>query len=64
MAWPLMAISSWLQRQRLAGGDAQLPFHQVEAGDRLGDRMLDLQAGVHLHEPDAVGAQALARRRR
>src|SRR5690606_27313285 len=48
-----------LQRDRLAGGDAQLPFHQVDAGDRLGDRVLDLQPGVHLHEPDAVGLQPL-----
>ena len=41
---------SCAQRQRLAGGDAQLPFDQVEAGDHLGDRMLDLQPRVHLHE--------------
>jgi hypothetical protein len=39
-----------LLRQRLAGGHAQLPFHQVGAGDHLGHRMFDLQAGVHLHE--------------
>ncbi|MNM87516.1 hypothetical protein D3C81_996990 [compost metagenome] len=38
------------ERQRLAGGDAQLPFDQVLPGDHLGDRMLDLQARVHLHE--------------
>ena len=64
MAQPSMRDLVLRQRQRLAGGDAQLPFDQIEAGDHLGDRMLDLQAGVHLHEPDAVGAQALARRRR
>ena len=43
-----------LERQRLAGGDAELPFHQIEPGDGFGDRMLDLQARVHLHEPEAA----------
>jgi hypothetical protein len=38
------------ERQSLAGRDAQLPLHQVDAGDHLGHRMLDLQPGVHLHE--------------
>ena len=49
-----------LQRDRLTAGDAQLPFDQIDPGDFLGHRMLDLQAGVHLHEEDAVGAQAFA----
>ena len=39
-----------LQRQRLAGGDAQLPFDEVQARDRFRHRVLDLQARVHLHE--------------
>ncbi len=43
------------QRQRLAHGDAQLPLHEVEAGDQLGDGVLDLQAGVHLDEVEARG---------
>ena len=43
-----------LQRQRLAGGDAQLPFDQIQAGDHFGDRVLDLQAGVHLHEVEGA----------
>ena len=43
-------MSSWRERQRRAGGDADLLAHQVDAGHRLGDRMLDLQAGVHLDE--------------
>ncbi|VXB48264.1 hypothetical protein MICRO11B_280021 [Micrococcus luteus] len=38
--------------QRLAGGDAELLAHQVHAEDLLGDRMLHLQAGVHLQEAD------------
>ena len=37
-------------RKWLSGGDAQLPFDEIEAGDHLGHRMLDLEAGVHLHE--------------
>ena len=48
------------QRQRLAGCHAQLPFDQIQPGDLLGHRMLDLQPRVHFHEPDAVGAQAFA----
>ncbi len=36
--------------QRLARSHAQLPLHQVESGDHLGDRVLDLQARVHLQE--------------
>ena len=38
------------EAQRAAGGDADLLAHDVDAGDRFGDRMLDLQAGVHLDE--------------
>src|SRR5690606_11789394 len=30
--------------------DAKLLEHEIEASDHLGDRMLDLQAGVHLDE--------------
>ncbi|MCY1219587.1 hypothetical protein D9M72_315690 [compost metagenome] len=38
--------------QRLARGHAQLPLHQVEAGDGFGHRVFDLQARVHLHEEE------------
>ena len=38
------------QGQRMAVGDADLLADQIEAGDRLGHRMLDLQPGVHLDE--------------
>ncbi len=41
------------QRQRLAGGHAQLPLHQIQPGDGLGDRVLHLQPGVHFHEVEA-----------
>ena len=40
--------------QRLAGGDPQLPLDEVQPGDQLGDRVLDLQPGVHLHEVELV----------
>ena len=39
-----------LQFERAAGGDADLLAHDVDAGDRFGHRMLDLQARVHLDE--------------
>ena len=42
------------QRQRLAGGDAQLPLDQVDAEQRLGHRVLDLQPGVHLDEAEVA----------
>ena len=38
------------QRQRLARRDPELPLDQIEPGDHLGDRMLDLKTRVHLHE--------------
>ena len=50
MACPRNRELALLARQRLARGDAQLPFHEVEAGDHLRDRMLDLQPRVHFHE--------------
>ena len=50
IACPSIASAACARRQRLARGDAQLPLDQVEAGDHLGDRMLDLQPRVHLHE--------------
>jgi len=36
------------QRQRPALGDVELPAHQVEAVDHLGDRVLDLEAGCFI----------------
>ena len=50
--------------QRRAGGDADLLVHEVDPGDHLGDRMLDLDAGVHLDEVEfAVLVQELHRSR-
>ncbi|GAB1413220.1 hypothetical protein MASR1M97_19560 [Candidatus Desulfobacillus denitrificans] len=45
------------QRQRLAGGDAQLQVDEVEAGDELRHRVLDLQTRVHLHEDEIAFGQ-------
>ena len=38
----------------LAGGDAEHLADQVDAGDLLGDRVLDLEAGVDLEEGDGA----------
>ena len=54
MAWPRSCQLVLAAGQRLAGGDPQLPFDQIQAGDQFGDRMFDLQAGVHLHEVEAA----------
>ena len=60
MAWPRCASGVLRPRQRLARCDQQLRAHQVDAGDLLGDRMLDLQPRVHLEEIE----RAATRRRR
>ena len=43
------------ERQRFAGRDVELGLHEVDAGDGLGDRVLDLEPGVHLQEVGLVG---------
>ena len=53
-------MSSCGERERLAGGDAQLLGDEVELRDLLGDAVLHLEAGVHLEEPEvAVLVEAL-----
>jgi hypothetical protein len=42
--------SAWVSGNGWPGGDRELPGHEVDAVDELGDRVLDLQAGVHLEE--------------
>ena len=42
--------------ERLALGDQQLQLDQVQPGDGLGDRVLDLEAGVHLEEEEALAS--------
>ena len=41
-------------RQHLAARHADLPLHQVQAGDHLGHRMLYLKACVHLQEVELL----------
>ena len=55
IAAPRLDDVGLLERQRLAGGDADLRFDQVDAGDQLGHGMLDLDAGVDLDEVEVVG---------
>src|SRR5699024_10274154 len=47
------------QRQPLAARDPELLGDQVDPGDRLGDGVLDLQAGVHLEEEGGIGGGAV-----
>ena len=42
------------ERQLLAGGDVHLQVHEIEAGDEFRDRMLHLQARVHLEEVEVA----------
>ena len=43
-----------LEGQLLAGRRADHQLDEVDAGDQLGDRMLDLQARIHLQEEEAA----------
>ena len=60
-AAPRTGWSSWREPevgQRLARGDPQLRADEVDVGDLLGDRVLDLDARVHLDEDVApVGVE-------
>ena len=50
---PALRRSSCAPRQRLPHRDEQLRAHEVDAGDQLGDRVLDLEPRVHLEEVEA-----------
>ena len=50
MAWPVKLTSCLLEAELFARGDADLLVDDIDAGDALGDRVLDLEAGVHLDE--------------
>src|SRR5581483_3338170 len=50
-----LLLAQW---QPLAGGDAELPFDEIEPGYGFGHRMLDLQPRVHLDEPERSRAQS------
>ena len=54
IAQPLQLDVLLREGQLLAGGDADHLLDQVEAGDQLGDRVLDLQARVHLQEVEGL----------
>jgi hypothetical protein len=41
-AWPRMITSCWRIDSFSPAGDAQLLAHEIDAGDQLGDRVLDL----------------------
>ena len=55
-----MARSSWANGSVSPAATRNCQLDQIEAGDRFGDRMLDLKPRVHLHEPEAVGLKPLA----
>ena len=46
------------QRELFAGRRQQLPFDEIDAGDELGDGMLDLQPRVHFQEIWSVAVPA------
>ena len=50
MAWPRNSTSLCLSVSSIAGGDADLLEDEIDVGDHLGHRMLDLDARVHLDE--------------
>ena len=51
---PRRSTDSCVKRERLARRDADLLGDEVEAGDLLGDAVLDLQASVHLEEEEVA----------
>jgi hypothetical protein len=51
--WPSIRISSCRHGSRSPAA-TRIRFHQVEPGDLFRDRMLDLDARVHLHEVEAA----------
>ena len=52
MAWPLKLIFADGVVKPFARGNANLRFNQIHAGDQLRDRMLHLNARIHLDEID------------
>ena len=47
-------MSFWRNSELLAGGDANLFLHDIDAGDQFRHRMLDLHARVHFDEIELV----------
>ena len=54
IAWPRGTMSCCSDAERLAARDFELQLHEVDAGDHLRDRMLDLDARVDFHEIEIV----------
>src|SRR5690606_33775941 len=53
----LDGVAAWfdsIESELLAGGDAELPLDEVDAGHHLGDRVLHLEPGVHLEEVEVA----------
>ena len=63
IAWPRSRTSSCRSESGSPGRDQHLLAHEVDPGHLLGDGVLDLDAGVHLHEVVVAvrGEQALDR---
>ena len=51
---PALALDAF---DRLAAGDPDLDLDEVDAGDQLGEPVLDLQARVHLEEVEVLALQ-------
>ncbi|MCY1344045.1 hypothetical protein D9M69_300730 [compost metagenome] len=51
----LQVFCQFGQRWQIAGRQFDHPAHQVDAPDLFGDAVLDLQAGVHFEEVEALG---------
>ena len=66
IAAPRRVTLGLIESERLPGRDAHHLAHQIEPGDELGDRMLDLEPRVHLQEVEALvlAQQKLERPRR
>ena len=63
MAWLVKLNVLLVVAEFFAGGDADLFLDDVDAGDFLGDRMLDLDAGVHLDEIEFARSHPAGTRR-
>jgi hypothetical protein len=55
MAWPVKPTVVLVVAEGFAGCDAELLAHEVDAGDRFGDGVLDLETGVDLEEEELAG---------
>ena len=54
IVWPRRTMSSWEKPSGSPAATRQLQRDEIDTGDHLGDRMFDLQAGVHLEEVETA----------